>query len=260
LDPELSGHPQVRGKNRMNLRYSLGAVAVGLVVVGCGLGDDADIGKDSTNQPIGTAGTGGEGAGGASQNAGGATRSTGAVYGAGGASHNTGGTSQNAGGVSHGTGGVSQNTGGVVASGGASQNTGGSTGGGVACGKTTCSANQICCSASCGICGPRGGLCPAIACVPDPVPPGDGGTCVQNVACIKGTSWSPTACKCVPEGGACTTVSDCHLTADYCGGCNCLALSKGESAPACTGTTVQCLIDPCQTKSLACVAGHCVAQ
>jgi hypothetical protein len=37
-------------------------------------------------------------------------------------------------------------------------------GGGVACGPKTCGEGQICCSASCGICGTKGGACPAIAC------------------------------------------------------------------------------------------------
>jgi hypothetical protein len=36
--------------------------------------------------------------------------------------------------------------------------------GGVACGKKVCNAGEICCSASCGICGQAGGACPAIAC------------------------------------------------------------------------------------------------
>jgi hypothetical protein len=34
----------------------------------------------------------------------------------------------------------------------------------VSCGKKTCSGGQVCCSASCGICGSAGGACPAIAC------------------------------------------------------------------------------------------------
>jgi hypothetical protein len=38
--------------------------------------------------------------------------------------------------------------------------------GGVTCGTRTCDAGQICCSPSCGICGPKGGLCPQIACLP----------------------------------------------------------------------------------------------
>lgn len=32
------------------------------------------------------------------------------------------------------------------------------------CGTRVCAADQICCSPSCGICGPRGGLCPQIVC------------------------------------------------------------------------------------------------
>jgi hypothetical protein len=243
----------------MKLRYSLGAVAVGLIAAGCGLGDDANVGDDSTNQNIGKSGAGGEGAGGATHNTGGSAHSTGATYGAGGATHGTGGATENTGGVvssggaSHAAGGATQNTG------GATQNTGGSAGG-VPCGKKTCAATEICCSPSCGICGAHGGLCPAIACVPDPVTPADAGVCVQNVACVRGTSWSPTACKCVPESGTCNTAADCHLTADYCDGCNCLALSQGQTAPACSGQTVACLVDPCQLKNVACVNNRCVAQ
>jgi hypothetical protein len=35
---------------------------------------------------------------------------------------------------------------------------------GAKCGANTCAAGQICCSPSCGICGPKGGLCPQIVC------------------------------------------------------------------------------------------------
>lgn len=37
---------------------------------------------------------------------------------------------------------------------------------GMSCGKNTCSAGQVCCNASCGICGSPKGACAAIACVP----------------------------------------------------------------------------------------------
>ena len=40
------------------------------------------------------------------------------------------------------------------------------TGSAVPCGKKMCNAGQICCSATCGICGSAGGVCPAIACLP----------------------------------------------------------------------------------------------
>jgi hypothetical protein len=37
----------------------------------------------------------------------------------------------------------------------------------VSCGKNTCGAGQVCCNASCGICGSPKGACPAIACAPN---------------------------------------------------------------------------------------------
>jgi hypothetical protein len=247
----------------MKLGHSLGASALAFVMAACGLGDGADIG-DSTDQPIGSkGGSMNDGSGGAAES-GGASESGGATQGAGGASHNSGGAvqasggrAQSTGGAKQSTGGVSQGTGGLVqGTGGVKPGTGGSTGG-VKCGSNTCGAGQYCCNASCGICAPMGGACIQIACDP---PPPDAGTCVQNVACVKGTAWSPTQCKCIPEGGTCTTVGDCQLVSDYCGGCNCLALSQGQKAPACSGQMVACLIDPCELKSLACVSGRCVAQ
>lgn len=39
---------------------------------------------------------------------------------------------------------------------------------GVACGQQTCAAGEKCCSQTCGICGPAHGVCPAIACAPQP--------------------------------------------------------------------------------------------
>ena len=246
----------------MKLHHSFGAGTLALVVTACGLGDDANVGN-STNQPIGSTGgsdnsvsppdTGGAGgatmnAGGATQGSGGATQATGGrAQGAGGAMQNTGGTMQNTGGS--GTGGSLQGTG------GAKPGTGGSTGT-LPCGSNKCGAGQYCCNASCGICAPMGAACIQIACEPP-----DAGICVQNVACVKGTAWSLTECKCVPESGStCTTVADCQLVSDYCGGCNCLALSPGQKPPACPGQMVQCLIDPCQLKTAACVNGRCVAQ
>jgi hypothetical protein len=141
------------------------------------------------------------------------------------------------------------------ATGGATHGTGGSTGG-VPCGNTVCASGQYCCNASCSMCAPMGAACIQIACEPDAGPP----HCVQNVACIQGDVWSPTECKCVPQAPACHSVADCNLVSDYCEGCNCLVLPPGQKAPACAGQTVQCLIDPCSTKTAACVNGHCVAQ
>jgi hypothetical protein len=241
----------------MKLHHSFGPAALSLVVTACGLGDGADIGE-SANQPIGsTGGSENGGSAGATENTGGAKQSSGgSEQSSGGATQASGGRSQGTGGAKQNTGGASQGAGGAVqGTGGGKPSTGGSTGT-VTCGSNTCPAGQYCCNASCGMCAPMGAACIQIACVPPP----DAGTCVQNVACVKGTSWSPTECKCVPEsGGTCTTVADCQLVSDYCGGCNCLALSKGQKAPPCSGQMVQCLIDPCGIKTAACVNGRCVA-
>ena len=240
----------------MKLGLSLGAVGLGLLVCACGAGKDANVGSDSNKHVSKDGGVGGASNGGDTAG-GGATQSTGgAVTGGGGTSHASGGAAQ--GGAMQATGGAVHSTGGTVANGGATQATGGGSGS-VACGKNTCAAGDICCSPSCGICGPKGGACPAIACQPQPV---DAGPCIDTVACIKGTVWSSTQCKCVPTttGGTCTTAADCHLVSNYCDGCNCLSLTSGQKEPACSGTTVQCLVDPCSTKSAACVGGHCTTQ
>ena len=243
----------------MKLRYSLGAVGLGLVVSAC-VGNDANVGSDS-NKHVATDGGGASTGSGGDTGSGGGTHSTGGtVASAGGSAHASGGATVGSGGSAHGTGGTAQASGGAThGSGGATHSTGGTTGG-VTCGKNTCPTGEYCCNASCGMCAPMGAACIQIACDPQPTP--DAGPCIDNVACIKGTVWSPTQCKCVPTGGGgtCTTAADCHLVSNYCGGCNCLSLTAGEKEPACTGTMVQCLIDPCSTKSAACVGGHCVAQ
>jgi hypothetical protein len=243
----------------MKLR-SLGAVGLGLLVFACGANKDANVGSDSNKHVGADAGNGGAGNGG-DTSGGGASHSTGgggAVTSGGGAANGTGGATHGTGG-SVANGGAAHGTGGSVANGGATHSTGGSAGG-LKCGTNTCAAGEYCCNSSCGICAPMGAACIQIAC--DPPPPADAGPCIDNVACIKGTVWSPTQCKCVPTttGGTCTTAADCHLVSNYCDGCNCLSLTSGQKEPACSGTTVQCLIDPCSTKSAACVGGHCVAQ
>jgi hypothetical protein len=61
-----------------------------------------------------------------------------------------------------------------------------------------------------------------------------------------------------PDAGVeCRQDSDCRLQADYCGGCNCLALAPGESAPKCSGDEVACFVWPCHDQSAHCVAGSC---
>ena len=248
----------------MKLRHSLGALGAGLVLFAC-VGNDANVGSDSnkhvtTDGGGASTGSGGDTSGG-DTGSGDATHSTGGtVASAGGATHSSGGVTVGSGGASHGTGGTTPASGGATHGTGGTQSTGGSTGG-IACGKNTCAAGQYCCNASCGMCAPMGAACIQTACVPEPTPDA-GRICVDIVACIKGTVWSTSQCKCVPAGtgGTCATDADCHLVSNYCGGCNCLALAAGEKEPACTGQTVQCLIDPCSTKSAVCFGGHCNAQ
>jgi len=68
---------------------------------------------------------------------------------------------------------------------------------------------------------------------------------------------------CLPKtapAAECTTDADCRVEADYCTGCDCVALSSSESVPACDGPGVKCFADPCMTKTAACVDGQCVAK
>jgi hypothetical protein len=76
---------------------------------------------------------------------------------------------------------------------------------------------------------------------------------------------SDGAAACVPDALGpkdpskieCKTDADCTLVADYCGGCNCLALASGESAPICRGDEVACFVWPCQGLAAFCDQGQC---
>ncbi|HVU05388.1 MAG TPA: hypothetical protein VHE30_26760 [Polyangiaceae bacterium] len=234
---------------------TLGA-ALALALPACGVGDDANVGDSNNSQH-------GQGSGGGSS----------ANPGSGGQAHGAGGGSAGA-------------TGGGTA---------GAHGGGIACGKNTCGAGQYCCNASCGMCAPMGAACIQIACNPDPgacttdadcrtqadycsgcdcralgpgqTVPACNGAAVQcfadacldkTAACVNG------ACVLVsplPPQTQCQTDADCSIVDDYCTGCECRALAKGETPPKCDGAGgVQCLVEPCQGKTPACVAGACVAQ
>lgn len=67
-------------------------------------------------------------------------------------------------------------------------------------------------------------------------------------------------CQSATVGATCSSDADCSLKADYCTGCDCVALGKGEKLKACSGPGVQCLADPCASKHATCTSGHCVAK
>ncbi|MBC7173148.1 MAG: hypothetical protein H5U40_11995 [Polyangiaceae bacterium] len=62
-----------------------------------------------------------------------------------------------------------------------------------------------------------------------------------------------------PEPGACIADDDCREEDNYCGGCHCLALGPGETAPTCRDP-VACFASPCSVTPgrLACVDRRCV--
>lgn len=60
-----------------------------------------------------------------------------------------------------------------------------------------------------------------------------------------------------PSKMECKSDADCTLVADYCGGCNCLSLAPGESAPKCEGDEVACFAWPCQGRAPYCNEGQC---
>lgn len=116
---------------------------------------------------------------------------------------------------------------------------GGSGRAGKPCASTeSCDQQQVCTTED-GVCNP---------------PPGCGG---PNVAC---PAVCYGECRTASAGATCAQDDDCHLGADYCNGCDCRALAKGETVPRCPGPGVQCLIDPCGRLAARCVNGRCSAQ
>ena len=59
--------------------------------------------------------------------------------------------------------------------------------------------------------------------------------------------------------GGCRVDGDCRLFDDYCTGCDCRALVKGDPDPVCPRSPMACLVAPCTGKAAACRAGKCVA-
>jgi hypothetical protein len=102
------------------------------------------------------------------------------------------------------------------------------------CGSKLCPTGQVCCNASCGICVPRGGFCTQQFCGP-----------------VGGDEDD------VGSGGKCETDADCRLVSDYCGGCNCRALSAHGRLPVCTRARVACYANPCKQGLARCENGMC---
>ena len=96
----------------------------------------------------------------------------------------------------------------------------------------------------------------------------DRGDCQLPPSCDKGGPCTATAvCGGVcepspPPQGSCRVDSDCHLEANYCGGCQCDAIGNQQGraaaqAPIVCSQRVACLVDPCKDSVAACVSGTC---
>ena len=118
------------------------------------------------------------------------------------------------------------------------------------CGTASCGADETCCSASCGLCEPKGGACPAIACVEQdagaPAPSCVAALCPEDAYCDD--SSGSAECKQLPSCKTvkCTADTTCELVTVECIRAPCPPL------PQCVSNKPQ----PCE---LACALGtHCV--
>lgn len=141
----------------------------------------------------------------------------------------------------------------------------------------TCASGLTCKSSSSLPMGDVGGTCQG------PADDADAGMCVSNegehcggntrspCTCATGLTCAATPGSTLPFGdvggtcqsattrATCSSDADCSLMADYCTGCDCVALAKGQSIAPCSGPGVRCLADPCASKHAKCTSGHCVA-
>jgi hypothetical protein len=88
-------------------------------------------------------------------------------------------------------------------------------------------------------------------------------TCAPGLECVLSLGGPAPGdvggtCKRSTSAGKCATQADCRLEADYCTGCDCVALATGQSLKPCSGPGVRCFADPCASKSVACESGSCV--
>ena len=92
------------------------------------------------------------------------------------------------------------------------------------------------------------------------LPPGCHAECPP---CPPGQVCPAIACKIVCAPGHCAADSDCRLESNYCRGCNCEALTQGETGTTCRpDDIVNCFADPCLNKVAACdqATGRCVVR
>jgi hypothetical protein len=94
-----------------------------------------------------------------------------------------------------------------------------------------CKANEFCTTET-GACNPPPGCRPGQVC-----PTVCYGVCRRSIECRRDR--------------------DCRTFSDYCTGCDCRALARGEPDPVCPGPGVQCFVDPCLNQHAVCVGGQC---
>lgn len=80
--------------------------------------------------------------------------------------------------------------------------------------------------------------------------------CASGHHCIE-RSDGVASCVADPAVSECASNSDCRAVDDYCTGCDCRALKTGKRLPVCTNPGVRCIVAPCASKTVACVAGTC---
>lgn len=98
---------------------------------------------------------------------------------------------------------------------------------GVFCGDRRCESDEVCCDAGCGICAKPGATC-------------DRSACLQAPECSKD--------------------EHCSVTADYCVGCDCVAVAAEEEVVACPGPGVECVQNPCNNKKAICQNNRCIVE
>ena len=130
------------------------------------------------------------------------------------------------------------------------------------CGKTTCTIDEKCCNVACDFCGPRNGVCSALACLSGGAPGIGGGPSTGDMPATGGSS-ATGGIIIISSGGSSGEVCGkticavnercCNASCDLCGPRNglCSALACVSSGAAgigggsSTGGTVATTMDPC---------------